>query len=72
MQTKLYDLDISRTHVRNDNPYSESLFKTLKYCPSRFSSVKDAHSLAHSFARWYNIHHRHCGIRYITPDEKHR
>ncbi|WP_230684166.1 IS3 family transposase [Enterobacter ludwigii] len=80
MQAKLYDLGIvashSRPRVSNDNPYSESLFRTLKYCPqwprNGFESVEVARAWVHKFVQWYNTQHRHSGIRYVTPDEKHR
>lgn len=80
MQAKLYDLGIvtshSRPRVSNDNPYSESLFRTLKYCPqwprNGFHNVGDARIWGHDFVQWYNTQHRHSGIRYVTPDEKHR
>lgn len=80
MQAKLYDLGIvashSRPRVSNGNPYSESLFRTLKYCPqwprNGFESVEVARSWVHKFVQWYNTQHRHSGIRYVTPDEKHR
>lgn len=80
MQAKLYDLGViashSRPRVSNDNPYSESLFRTLKYCPQwprkGFSCVEDARTWVHRFVEWYNTQHRHSGIRYVTPDEKHR
>ncbi|EAA2949884.1 IS3 family transposase [Salmonella enterica] len=79
MQAKLYDLGIvtshSRPRVSNDNPYSESLFRTLKYCPqwprNGFHSVGDARIWVHDFVQWYNTQHRHSGIRYVTPEEKH-
>jgi len=69
MQAKLYDLGIvtshSRPRVSNDNPYSESLFRTLKYCPQRprngFHSVGDARIWIHDFVQWYNTQHRHSG-----------
>jgi putative transposase len=60
----------SRPHVSNDNPYSESQFKTLKYCPDfpeRFGCVEDARSLCAELFDWYNNHHRHSGIAMLTP-----
>jgi transposase InsO family protein len=80
MQAKLYDLGVmpshSRPRVSNDNPYSESLFRTLKYCPqwpqAGFSSLDSARKWVHEFVAWYNKQHRHSGLRYVTPDEKHQ
>ncbi|MDT8364409.1 MAG: integrase core domain-containing protein, partial [Nitrosomonas sp.] len=66
----------SRPSVSNDNPYSESLFKTLKYTPTYpskpFGSVEDARQWVASFVQWYNHSHRHSGIKYVTPDQRHR
>jgi putative transposase len=64
----------SRPHVSNDNPYSESHFKTLKYrpgFPEQFGSVADARSWARTFFRWYNQEHRHSGIGLLTPATVH-
>jgi putative transposase len=64
----------SRPHVSNDNPYSESQFKTLKYrpeFPQRFGSFEDAHSFCVAFFSWYNDQHRHSGIGYHTPADVH-
>jgi putative transposase len=75
----LADLGVTKTHnrphVSNDNPYSESHFKTLKYrpgFPSRFGCIEDARGFCRSFFRWYNHDHRHGGIAMITPDALHR
>ena len=60
----------SRPHVSNDNPYSESQFKTLKYCPDfpeRFGSVEDAPQISEELFAWYNQEHRHSGIAMLTP-----
>jgi putative transposase len=60
----------SRPHVSNDNPYSESQFKTLKYCPqfpNRFGSIEDARVFCRSFFDYYNHEHRHSGIGLMTP-----
>jgi putative transposase len=60
----------SRPHVSNDNPFSESQFKTLKYrpdFPDRFGSQEDARSFCASFFRWYNEEHYHSGIGMLTP-----
>ena len=64
----------SRPHVSNDNPYSESAFKTLKYRPNfpdRFGSIQDARVFCQSFFRWYNHEHHHSGIAMFTPYEVH-
>jgi putative transposase len=65
----------SRPAVSNDNPYSEALFKTLKYRPnyptSRFDSLAQARRWAGEFTRWYNHEHRHSAIGYVTPCERH-
>lgn len=80
LREKMYDLGIvssrSRPRVSNDNPYSEAVFKTLKYCPqwpeSGFMSLDDARDWVARFMVWYNNKHRHSGIRYVTPDERHK
>ncbi len=64
----------SRPACSNDNAYSESLFKTLKYTeryPSRFSSVEHAVKWTEKFVNWYNNEHRHSMIRYTTPSQRH-
>jgi len=64
----------SRPHVSNDNPYSESQFRTLKYrpeFPDRFGCYEDAHSFCGRFFRWYNEDHRHSGIGLHTPADVH-
>jgi len=56
----------SRPHVSNDNPYSESAFKTLKYrpgFPECFGSIEDARTFCQAFFIWYNTEHRHSGSR---------
>lgn len=65
---------LSRPHVSNDNPYSESQFKTLKYrpeFPERFGCVQDARSFCQDFFRWYNTEHYHSGIGFLTPEDVH-
>ena len=60
----------SRPHVSDDNPYSESQFKTLKYrpeFPERFGCIEDARAFCRTFFHWYNDQHRHSGISYLTP-----
>jgi putative transposase len=64
----------SRPHVSDDNPYSESQFKTLKYrpgFPNRFGSIQDARSFCQGFFPWYNCEHRHSGIGLLTPEVVH-
>jgi putative transposase len=64
----------SRPHVSNDNPFSESQFKTLKYCPAfpeRFGCIQDARAFCDRFFCYYNHEHRHCGIGYHTPASVH-
>jgi len=65
----------SRPSVSNDNPYSESLFGTMKYTPAfpskPFESLEAAREWVHTFVRWYNEEHRHSGIQFITPAERH-
>jgi transposase InsO family protein len=65
----------SRPGVSNDNPFSESLFKTMKYCPSYpergFASLYEARIWVEKFVNWYNNHHLHSGINYVTPTSKH-
>jgi len=64
----------SRPHVSDDNPYSESQFKTLKYCPEfpdRFGSIQDARSFCHGFFSWYHKEHHHSGIGLMTPESVH-
>jgi len=64
----------SRPHVSNDNPYSESQFKTLKYCPEfpeRFGSIQDSRAFCQPFFNWYNKEHRHSGIALMTPEQVH-
>ncbi len=65
----------SRPSVSNDNPYSEALFKTLKYVPSYpsgpFESLEASREWVLNFVRWYNNEHRHSGIKFVTPNERH-
>ncbi len=64
----------SRPHVSDDNPYSESQFKTLKYqpeFPERFESEAHARAFCKTFFAWYNHEHRHSGIGYMTPAAMH-
>ncbi len=64
----------SRPHVSNDNPFSESQFKTLKYrpeFPDRFRSPEDARRFCAEFFPWYNNEHHHSGLGYLTPATVH-
>ena len=74
----LVDLDVAKSHSRpytsDDNPFSESQFKTMKYrpdFPERFGSLEDARSHCQAFFAWYNDQHRHSGIGYMTPHSVH-
>lgn len=66
----------SRPSVSNDNPYSESLFKTAKYCPQYpskpFDSIAAALEWVTGFVKWYNEEHLHSGICFVTPASRHR
>lgn len=65
----------SRPRVSDDNPFPESLFRTLKYrpeYPSRpFASLEDARAWVAAFVRWYNTRHLHSAIRFVTPEDRH-
>jgi putative transposase len=64
----------SRPHVSNDNPFSESAFKTLKYrpgFPKRFGSIEDARAHCARFFDWYNAQHRHGSLGLCTPHDVH-
>jgi putative transposase len=65
----------SRPSVSNDNPFSESMFKTLKYCPmypsKPFESIEAARAWVKMFIHWYNNVHLHSGISFTTPASRH-
>jgi transposase InsO family protein len=65
----------SRPRVSNDNPYSESIFRTLKYRPvypyRGFVDIEASRKWVNEFAIWYNLEHRHSGLNFITPGERH-
>src|ERR1035437_9325575 len=68
------DLGVTKTHSRpyvsDDNPYSESHFRTLKYrpdFPDRFGCIQDSRAFCQQFFQWYNGEHRHSGIAMLTP-----
>ena len=72
------DLGVTKSHSRpytsNDNPFSESHFRTLKYrpdFPARFGSIEDARAHCRAFFDWYNREHRHSGLGLMTPDTVH-
>jgi putative transposase len=74
----LADLGVTKSHARphvsNDNPYSESHFKTLKHHPTfpdRFGCIQDARGFCQTFFGWYNFEHRHSGIALLTPADVH-
>ena len=68
------DLGVTKTHSRpyvsDDNPYSESQFRTLKYrpeFPDRFGCIQDSRAFCQQFFQWYNYEHRHSGIALLSP-----
>ena len=65
----------SRPAVSNDNPYSESLFRTLKYRPeypeAAFESLPAARAWVNGFTHWYNNEHLHSAIKFVTPAQRH-
>ena len=65
----------SRPRVSDDNAYAEALFRTAKYRPEfpakGFADLDAARAWALAFVRWYNIEHRHSGIRYVSPAQRH-
>ncbi len=80
MKAKMEELGVlgsySRPRVSDDNPYSEALFRTLKYRPewpsSGFASLEVARDWVQQFADWYNTKHRHSKINFVTPSQRHR
>ena len=75
---KLADLGVTKSHSRpyvsDDNPFSESQFKTMKYrpeFPDRFGSLEHARAHGHVFFPWYNLEHHHSGIAMLTPHMVH-
>ena len=79
LESRLEELGVlrsfSRPRVSNDNPYSESLFRTVKYRPDYppkpFTSKDEACQWVASFVDWYNHQHRHSGIKFVTPQQRH-
>ena len=79
MLAKLQELGVipsfSRPSISNDNPYSESLFRTLKYRPEYpdkpFKNICAARDWANRFIHWYNKEHLHSSIHFVTPEDRH-
>jgi len=79
MLETLYQLGVassfSRPRVSNDNAYSESLFRTCKYRPdypaNGFATIDEAREWVLSFSRWYNTEHKHSGLKFTTPEQRH-
>jgi transposase InsO family protein len=79
MKAKLEELGIlssySRPRVSDDNPFSEALFRTLKYDgswpSSGFSSLSDAREWVQRFVDWYNNKHKHSQLNFVSPTERH-
>jgi len=65
----------SRPRVSDDNAFEESLFRTAKYRPQfptkGFKSLENARQWGREFVNWYNVNHRHSGIRYFSPAQRH-
>ncbi len=70
------EASFSRPHVSDDNPFSEALFRTLKYRPSYpskpFSSLEAARAWVAAFVTWYNTVHLHSAIGFVTPEDRHQ
>jgi putative transposase len=64
----------SRPRVSDDNPFAESLFRTMKYRPGfprhPFSGIEQAREWVTEFVRWYNTEHLHSGLNFVTPDDR--
>lgn len=75
LQTKGIQSSFSRPRVSNDNPYSEAMFRTLKYRPGHphkgFASLNEARKWASQFVHWYNEVHLHSGLNFVTPSQCH-
>jgi putative transposase len=77
---KLHELGIGSSHSRprvsNDNAFIESMFRTLKYCPSwpsqGFESLETARIWVNEFMSWYNSDHKHSALKFVTPEQRHR
>lgn len=66
----------SRPSVSDDNPFSEALFRTVKYCPhypqDGFATLGAARAWVEQFVTWYNTEHRHSALKFVTPEQRHR
>lgn len=65
---------LSRPRVSNDNPFSEAIFKTTKYCPAypgRFEDITQSQFFLDDFRNYYNNHHYHSGLKFYTPASVH-
>lgn len=79
LKAKMEELGItpsySRPRVSDDNPYVESLFRTLKYVPSwpssGFNGLEASRVWVETFVNWYNTEHKHSRLNYVTPSERH-
>ena len=79
MLETLYQLGVttsfSRPRVSNDNAYSESIFKTCKYRPDYpykgFLNIDEARDWVLKFTHWYNVNHKHSGLKFVTPHQRH-
>ena len=79
LRIKAYELGVltsySRPRVSNDNPFAEALFRTVKYAPSfpehGFDSLDNARVWVNGFVGWYNAEHKHSGLNFVTPNERH-
>ncbi|NYH22550.1 transposase InsO family protein [Paraburkholderia bryophila] len=80
MRAAMIDLGVqpsfSRPRVSNDNAFAESLFRTAKYCPmwpeQSFDTLDAARVWVQRFVQWYNEEHRHSGLKYVSPAQRHR
>jgi putative transposase len=80
LKTKMEELSITGSHSRprvsNDNPYSESLFRTMKYTPqwpsAGFKDLQEVRDWVNRFVNWYNEEHCHSRIGFVTPSQRHR
>jgi len=80
LKAKMEELCITGSHSRprvsNDNPFSESLFRTMKYCPrwpsEGFKELRVARDWVNGFVGWYNDEHCHSRIGFVTPSQRHR
>ena len=66
----------SRPSVSDDNPYSEALFRTVKYHPTfpmldKFETIVSARQWSEKFVFWYNKIHLHSGLKFVTPQQRH-